>query len=134
LIHLDQPSKKQLMAKVLVIEDEEILRESILNVLKISGFNAIEARDGRSGLHLAKKMVPDLILCDIRMPEFDGYEVLRAIRQDPLTATIPVVFLTAESRQTVISRGQHLGANGYLSKPFTTAQLLAEINKELREY
>ncbi len=134
LIHLGQTSRKQLMAKVLVIEDEEILRESILNILKTNGFSAIEARDGRSGLHLAKKVVPDLILCDVRMPEVDGYEVLRALRQDPLTATIPLVFLTAESRQDVISRGQELGANGYLTKPFTTAQLLAEISDGLREH
>jgi CheY-like chemotaxis protein len=128
---LGQISKKQLMAKVLVIEDEEILRESILNILKLNGFSAIEAVNGRQGLQLAKEWVPNLILCDIRMPELDGYEVLRALRQDPVTASIPVIFLTAESIQKVIDKGQSLGAKGYLSKPFSTAQLLETINKEL---
>lgn len=117
------------MAKVLVIEDEDILRESILNILKTNGFSALEAGNGLRGLQLAKEFVPDLILCDIRMPEFDGYEVLKRLRQDPITATIPLLFITAENIQNVVSQGQKLGANGYLTKPFTTAQLLEAINK-----
>ena len=121
------------MAKVLVIEDQEVLRESILNILNTRGFNAIGAEDGRRGLQLATEWVPDLILCDIRMPELDGYEVLSSLRQDPLTATIPFLFLTAETIQTVASKGKLLGANGYLLKPFTTAQLLEAISQELRD-
>ncbi len=120
------------MAKVLVIEDQEVLRESILNILNTRGFNAIGAEDGRRGLQLATEWVPDLILCDIRMPELDGYEVLSSLRQDPLTATIPFLFLTAETIQTVASKGKMLGANGYLLKPFTTAELLEAISQELR--
>jgi CheY-like chemotaxis protein len=120
------------MAKVLVIEDQEVLRESILNILNTRGFNAIGAEDGRRGLQLATEWVPDLILCDIRMPELDGYEVLSSLRQDPLTATIPFLFLTAETIQTVASKGKLLGANGYLLKPFTTAELLEAISQELR--
>lgn len=119
------------MAKVLVIEDEEILRESILNILKTKGFNAIGASDGRSGLQLAKEFLPDLILCDVRMPELDGYEVLRALRQDSSTATIPFLFLTGSNIQNVVREGQLLGANGYLTKPFTTAQLLEAIDRGL---
>ena len=115
------------MTKVLVIEDEELIRESILNLLNTRGFSAIGAADGRVGLQLAKEFVPDLILCDVRMPELDGYEVLRALRQDPITATVPFIFLTAETTQDVLSQGQLLGANGYLTKPFTTAELLAAI-------
>lgn len=121
------------MAKVLVIEDQEVLRESILNILNTRGFNAIGAEDGRRGLQLATEWVPDLILCDIRMPELDGYEVLSSLRQDPLTATIPFLFLTAETIQTVASKGKLLGANGYLLKPFTTAELLEAIRQELRD-
>jgi CheY-like chemotaxis protein len=121
------------MAKVLVIEDQEVLRESILNILNTRGFNAIGAEDGRRGLQLATEWVPDLILCDIRMPELDGYEVLSSLRQDPLTATIPFLFLTAETIQTVASKGKLLGANGYLLKPFTTAELLEAISHELRD-
>lgn len=121
------------MAKVLVIEDQEVLRESILNILNTRGFNAIGTEDGRRGLQLATEWVPDLILCDIRMPELDGYEVLSSLRQDPLTATIPFLFLTAETIQTVASKGKLLGANGYLLKPFTTAELLEAISLELRD-
>jgi CheY-like chemotaxis protein len=125
-------SKKQLMTKVLVIEDEELLRESILDILKTRGFSAIGAEDGRRGLHLAKEFSPDLILCDVRMPELDGYELLKALRQDPLTATVPFIFLTAETIQNVVSKGQLLGANGYLAKPFTTVQLLEAVSQGLR--
>ena len=121
------------MAKVLVIEDQEVLRESILNILNTRGFNAIGAEDGRRGLQLATEWVPDLILCDIRMPLLDGYEVLSSLRQNPLTATIPFLFLTAETIQTVASKGKLLGANGYLLKPFTTAELLEAISLELRD-
>jgi CheY-like chemotaxis protein len=119
------------MTRVLVIEDEELLRESILDILKTRGFNAIGAEDGHKGLRLAKEFVPNLILCDIRMPELDGYEVLRLLRQDPLMASVPFVFLTAESIQNVASKGKLLGASGYLTKPFTTAELLEAIATHL---
>jgi CheY-like chemotaxis protein len=120
------------MTKVLVIDDEEILRESILNILKTRGFSTIEAGDGRSGVCLAKQFVPDLILCDIRMPEFDGYEVLKALRQEPNTVTIPFIFLTADAIAKVMYQGQQLGANGYLMKPFSTAELLDTIATHLK--
>ncbi|HEY9601102.1 MAG TPA: response regulator [Allocoleopsis sp.] len=119
------------MTKVLVIDDEEILRESILNILKTRGLSTIEARDGRSGVLLAKQFVPDLILCDVRMPEFDGYEVLKALRQEPTTAAIPLIFLTADAIAKVMHQGQQLGANGYLTKPFSTAELLDTIATHL---
>jgi CheY-like chemotaxis protein len=121
------------MTKVLVIEDQELLRESILDILKTRGFNAIAAEDGHQGLRLAKDFVPDLILCDIRMPGIDGYEVLRLLRQDPVMASVPFLFLTAESIQNVASKGQLLGASGYLTKPFTTAELLEAIATHLKK-
>ena len=120
------------MTQVLVIDNEEILRESILNVLKSRGFSTIEAGDGRSGVRLAKQFVPDLILCDIRIPEFDGYEVLKALRQEPTTAMIPLIFLTADALTKVMYQGQQLGANGYLNKPFSTAKLLETIATYLK--
>lgn len=119
------------MTKVLVIENEQILRESILNILTIKGFSAIGAEDGRRGLQLAKEFVPDLILCDVRMPELDGYEVLAALRQDPITAMLPFIFITAETIQNVVRQGQMLGANGYLKKPFSTAELIEAISQGL---
>ncbi len=115
------------MIKVLVIEDDQLTRDIILNLLLVREISAIAAADGRAGLQLAKEVIPDLILCDVRMPELSGYDVLAALRQDSTTATIPLIFLTAETNQDAIERGQQLGANGYLNKPFTTAELLSAI-------
>lgn len=120
------------MTKVLVIEDEEILRESILTILQTQGFSAVGAENGHRGLHLVKEFVPDLILCDVRMPGLDGYEVLKSLRQDPVTAKTPLLLLTAETIQNVIHQGESLGASGYLTKPFTTAELLEAIANHLR--
>lgn len=120
------------MTRVLVIEDDELIRESILNILASRGLTAIGAADGRVGLQSAKDNIPDLILCDIRMPQLDGYEVLAVLRQDSSTATIPVIFLTAETALEVLNRGQMLGASGYLNKPFSTAELLAAIAPYIR--
>ena len=121
------------MTKVLVIEDDEVLRESILDILETRNFDVIGAEDGFRGLQLAQEFVPDLILCDVRMPKLDGYEVLQAIRQDPRTAAIPLIFITAETIQNVVGKGQNLGANGYLIKPFSTAELLEAINQGQRD-
>ncbi|MGQ4648398.1 response regulator [Lyngbya aestuarii] len=120
------------MTKVLVIENEEIFREILINILKREGFDAIGAENGSQGLNLAREFAPDLILCDVKMPELNGYDVLRALRQNDHTANIPFIFLTAETIHSVIDQGQLLGANGYLTKPFTTAQLLEAINKRVR--
>jgi len=116
-----------------VIEDDEVLRESILDILGTRNFDVIGAEDGLRGLQLAQEFVPDLILCDVRMPKLNGYEVLQAIRQDPKTAAIPLIFLTAETIQNVVGKGQNLGANGYLIKPFSTAELLEAINQGQRD-
>ena len=115
------------MTKILVIEDDRLTRDIILNLLFLREISAIAAADGRAGLQLAKEVIPDLILCDVRMPVLSGYDVLAALRQDSTTATIPLIFLTAETNQDAIERGQQLGANGYLNKPFTTAELLSAI-------
>jgi CheY-like chemotaxis protein len=121
------------LTKVLVIEDEELLRESIVDILKTGGFTAVSAENGRKGLDLASEFVPELILCDVRMPELDGYEVLKALRQDPVLENILLIFLTAETQQTVQRQGEILGANAYLIKPFTKAQLLEVINQVIRD-
>lgn len=118
------------MTNVLVIEDDELIRESILNLLNSRGLTAIGAENGYLGLQLANQIVPDLILCDIRMPGLNGYEVLRTIRQNTVTATIPFVFLSAETNQVL--EGQLQGANSFLKKPFTTAELLTAIAPYLK--
>lgn len=115
------------MTKILVIEDEETVRENILELLDAEGFEAIAAENGRIGLNLAQQHRPDLILCDIRMPELDGYGVLSALRSEPETAGIPFLFLTAKAAKTDVNLGMELGASNYITKPFTLVELLTAI-------
>lgn len=119
------------MTKVLVIEDDLLLRDSVVNVLTLRGLTAIAAESGDIGLKLAQENIPDLILCDVRMPGLNGYEVLRSLRQDANTAAIPLIFFTAENTPEVMTLGADLGANGYLSKPFSTADLMTAIQRFL---
>jgi len=119
------------MRKILVIEDERASRKLILKLLQNEGYEAIAAENGSIGLQLALLECPDLILCDIRMPEMDGYEVLSRLQQDPVTAMIPVICLTAQNDRADLRRGMELGANDYLTKPFTTEELLSAIATQL---
>lgn len=119
------------MTKILVIEDEESVRENILELLEAEGFDTIAAEDGRIGVELALSEVPDLILCDLMMPEIDGYGVLIALREEPVTATIPFIFLTARSARADFRLGMDLGADDYLTKPFTRDELLSAIASRL---
>jgi DNA-binding response OmpR family regulator len=120
------------MKKILVIEDEDTVRENILELLDAEGFEAISAENGRIGLNLAQQQLPDLILCDVRMPELDGFGVLTALRSDATTVTIPFMFLTAKAAKADLSHGLELGANAYLTKPFTIAELLEAIEAHLQ--
>ncbi|BAY19068.1 putative diguanylate phosphodiesterase [Anabaenopsis circularis NIES-21] len=119
------------MIKILVIEDEESVRENLLDLLEAEDFETIAAANGRTGVDLAFAESPDLILCDMMMPEVDGYGVLTALRQDPLTATIPFIFLTAKSAKSDFRQGMDMGADDYLTKPFTRAELLGAIMNRL---
>ncbi|MBD2128735.1 EAL domain-containing protein [Microcoleus sp. ZQ-A2] len=121
------------MKKILVIEDEDFVRENILELLDVEGFEAIGAENGQVGLNLAKGIIPDLILCDVMMPGLDGYGVLRAIRQDALTASIPFIFLTAKAAKADFRQGMELGADDYITKPFTRAELLGAITSRLKK-
>lgn len=119
------------MTKILVIEDEESVRENILDLLEAEDFDTIAAANGRIGLQLAFSEVPDLILCDLMMPEIDGYAVLTALREESVTAPIPFIFLTARSARTDFRQGMEMGADDYLTKPFTRAELLSAIASRL---
>lgn len=119
------------MTKILVIEDEESVRENILELLEVEGFDALAAENGLIGIAKAQQQHPDLILCDIRMPELDGYGVLTALRAEPATATIPFLFLTAKAGKTELKRGIELGANAYITKPFALTELLKAIAQAL---
>lgn len=122
------------MPKILIIEDEEAVRENILDLLEAEAFETIAAANGRIGVHLAISEVPDLILCDLMMPQLDGYGVLTALRQDPSTATIPFIFLTAKSAKSDFRQGMNMGADDYITKPFTRAELLSAIMNRLEKY
>ncbi|AFZ23657.1 EAL domain-containing protein [Cylindrospermum stagnale PCC 7417] len=122
------------MPKILVIEDEESVRENLLDLLAAEDFETIAAANGKVGVNLAVSEIPDLILCDMMMPEVDGYGVLTALRQDPSTATIPFIFLTAKSAKADFRQGMDMGADDYLTKPFTRAELLSAIMNRLEKH
>lgn len=115
----------------LVIEDDEVIRGNILELLSEEGFTVIGAANGREGLEKALAERPDLILCDIRMPEMDGLEVLHALRQAPETRAVPFIFLTAKAERADIRAGMNLGADDYVTKPFSRLELLASIRTRL---
>ena len=119
------------MKKILVIEDSPEMRRNLLTVLKFEKFQPIGAENGRAGIELAKSEKPDLILCDVMMPELDGYGVIQALRDDPATVTIPFIFLTAKGEKPDVRAGMNLGADDYLTKPAAKVDLLNAINARL---
>jgi len=117
--------------KVLVIEDEAEMRRNLLTVLHMEKFRATGAENGRVGVELVRKDPPDIILCDVMMPEMDGHGVLQALRKDPATAGIPFIFLTAKGEKSDVRSGMNLGADDYLTKPIAKADLLGAITSRL---
>ena len=120
------------MKKILVIEDEPEMRRNITALLRYQHYEAIAAENGRAGLEAARNHRPDLILCDVMMPELDGYGVLRALQNDAALAHIPFVFLTAKGEKDDLRSGMNLGADDYLTKPVTNADLVSAIETRLR--
>src|ERR1700745_1018476 len=119
------------MKKILVIEDEPEMRRNLTTVLRLEKFRPLPAENGRIGVELAKKEKPDLILCDVMMPELDGYGVIAALRADPETVSIPFIFLTAKGEKPDIRSGMNLGADDYLTKPVGKTDLLSAIRSRL---
>jgi two-component system, sensor histidine kinase and response regulator len=122
------------MAKILVIEDEEAIRENILDLLEAENFKSMGAANGKIGIKMAMEQIPDLILCDMMMPEIDGHGVLKALRSEPITATIPFIFLTAKAEKTDIRLGMELGADDYITKPCTPQELLKAVAIRLEKH
>ncbi|MFG6105517.1 hybrid sensor histidine kinase/response regulator [Leptothoe sp. EHU-05/26/07-4] len=119
------------MTKILIIEDEEKIRSSLQHILKLSNFDALVAANGLEGIEIAKKTLPDIILCDVMMPVLDGNQVLRILKNNRSTATIPFIFLTAKSHRLNIREGMNLGADDYLTKPVKIEDLLGCIHTRL---
>ena len=119
------------MQTILVIEDEAQTRKVLLNCLKFEGYRAIEADNGRTGIKLAREKHPDLIVCDIMMPDIDGYGVLSVLRQQLSTIAIPIIFLTAKVSMPDLRHGMDLGAEDYLTKPCNIERFLTAITARL---
>ncbi|NOQ74940.1 MAG: response regulator [Crocinitomix sp.] len=118
--------------KIALIEDNHDMRENIEEILELADYEVVTADNGKKGVSLIKQELPDLILCDIMMPELDGYGVLYMISRDPKTAAIPFIFLTAKSEREDFRKGMNLGADDYLTKPFDDRQLLDAVERRLK--
>ncbi|NMG19244.1 response regulator transcription factor [Brasilonema bromeliae] len=119
--------------KILIIEDNAMSRKIFLDGLEAEGFDTIGAENGTIGIQKAQEHLPDLVICDIMMPDMDGFGVLRMLRQDPVTAIIPFIFLTGSASNESLRKGMELGADDYLTKPCTVQQLLRAIAVRLEK-
>lgn len=115
------------MKTILVIDDQPQMRRNLQTILEMEGFEVLTAADGAHGLLIASHELPDLILCDIMMPNLDGYGVLQALRLHPATAAVPFLFLTAKGEKADFRAGMNMGADDYLTKPVTRKDLLAAL-------
>jgi signal transduction histidine kinase len=122
------------MTKIMIIEDETQIREEVVDWLQFEGYKVLGAANGVAGLALMRQSPPDLILCDIAMPEMNGYDVLVEVRANPLHSHIPFIFLTAAVDRPALRRGMELGADDYITKPFTHAEVLKAIRVGLTKH
>ena len=120
------------MKTILIIEDQPDMRENIATILEMEDYAVLEVGNGRDGIALSREEKPDLILCDVMMPEMDGYEVLQALRKDRTIAGTPFIFLTARGEKRDLREGMNLGADDYLTKPVSGADLLAAVSARLQ--
>jgi CheY-like chemotaxis protein/anti-sigma regulatory factor (Ser/Thr protein kinase) len=116
--------------KILLIDDSEFILESTSTLLMFAGYDVVTASDGITGIEKAKKETPDLIICDVSMPNMSGFEVVSAIRADAKTTTVPFIFLTAFTEKSKMREGIERGADDYLTKPFTKKELIAAIDTQ----
>lgn len=119
------------MTKILLIEDDLVLRENTAELLELSDYEVITGKNGKEGISLIKTHLPDIVICDIMMPVLDGYGVLKALSEDEKTKYIPFIFLSAKIKRSDIRKGMNLGADDYISKPFTEEELIGAIESRL---
>lgn len=122
------------MIKILVIEDEESVRKTISDLLEVKGYDVFNASGGKEGVKLAKELIPDLIICDIMMPDYDGYKVLKNLLGEHKTALIPFIFLTAKAEMHDLRFGMDLGADDYIVKPFKARELYKAIETRIAKH
>ncbi|MFN3849830.1 MAG: response regulator [Spirosomataceae bacterium] len=121
------------MKKILLIEDNPDIRENTTEILELDGYEVLTAENGKIGVDLAIKEIPDLIICDIMMPVLDGYGVLHLLSKNKETADIPFIFLTAKAERSDFRKGMEMGADDYITKPFDDVELLSAIESRLRK-
>lgn len=119
------------MKKILLIEDDVVLRENTAELLELSNYEVVTAPNGKAGVETAMEYLPNIIICDIMMPELDGYGVLGALAKNESTKHIPFVFLSAKTERKDVRKGMDLGADDYITKPFDEEELLSAIESRL---
>jgi CRP-like cAMP-binding protein/ActR/RegA family two-component response regulator len=122
------------MRKLLVIDDHDDIRENIAEILSLSGYEVFTAPNGKRGVETALKEKPELVICDIMMPELDGYGVLHLLRKNDATRDTPFIFLTAKTERSDFRKGMEMGADDYITKPFDDIELLNAIEIRLKKY
>ncbi|MFN3917006.1 MAG: response regulator [Flavobacteriales bacterium] len=120
-------------SKIAVIEDNEDVRENLVELLELTGYQVQAAANGRKGIEVVRSFCPDLILCDVMMPELDGYGVVHILAKDPETASIPFIFLTAKADKIDFRKGMTLGADDYITKPYDDTDLVNAIETRLKK-
>jgi len=121
------------MKTVLLIEDNEDIRENMTEIMELANYKVLTAPDGKQGIELAVKQLPDVIVCDIMMPVLDGYGVIHMLQKNEATRNIPFIFLTAKAERAEIRKGMELGADDYITKPFNGTELLNAIESRIRK-
>lgn len=121
------------MKTILLIEDNREMRENTTEILELDGYKVVSSENGKLGIDAALRCIPDLIICDVMMPELDGYGVLHVLAKNPKTASIPFIFLTAKAEKEDFRKGMSLGADDYITKPFSDSELLNAIETRLRK-
>ncbi len=122
-----------IMKKVLVIDDVKEIVMLMVETLQVYGFNTVEALDGASALLVAQEQRPDLVLCDMHMPNLDGFGVLAALRQNESTASVPFIFVSGDAGTAKRQQAKELGATDFIAKPFTASELMSTVGNGLKE-
>ncbi len=129
-----QPHLAMAQKTILIIDDNDDIRENTAEILGFGGYKTVTAENGKKGIELAVNEKPDLIVCDIMMPELDGYGVLHLLRKNPETEDIPLIFLTAKAERSDLRKGMEMGADDYVTKPFEEVELMNAIQSRLAKY
>lgn len=119
------------MKTVFIIEDDEILRENLENLLKFEGFKVLSSETGKEGISRIKEILPDAVICDIMLPDTDGYQIINEIKSDPETRNISFIFLSAKAEMKDLRTGMNLGADDYLTKPYDAMELVNVVRKRI---